>query len=76
MTRTISLYHPIRRQITARGNRVVSHSSASAVRKLLTASGGEQTLIWCHFADLKKGLVDFGKNLDKHNPDACVTRSR
>jgi len=50
----------------------VSHSSASAVRKLLTASGGEQTLIWCQIADLKKGIVDFGIYMDKHNPDVVI----
>ena len=37
-----------------------------------TAAGGEQTLIWCHFADLKKGIVDFGKYMGKHNPEVVI----
>jgi hypothetical protein len=41
------------------------------VQRLLTASG-DQTLIWCHFADLKKGIVDFGKYMDKHNPEVVI----
>ena len=32
-----------------------SDDTIDMVQKLLSASGGEQTLIWCHFADLKKG---------------------
>ena len=50
----------------------MSHNSPSAVRKLLTASGGEQTLIWCQIADLKKGIVDFGTYMNKHNPDVVI----
>jgi len=50
----------------------VSHSSASAVRKLLTASGGEQTLIWCQIADLKKGIVHFGIYMEKPHPDVVI----
>jgi hypothetical protein len=50
----------------------VSHNSASAVRKLLTASGGEQTLIWCHIADLKQGIVDVGTYMDKHNAEVVI----
>jgi hypothetical protein len=33
---------------------------------------GDQTLIWCHFADLKKGIVDFGGYMDKHNPEVVI----
>src|ERR1700738_4263240 len=70
------------------GERPMSHSNKTAegivalfnasddtidmVQNLLTASGGDQTLIWCHFADLKKGIVDFGKYLEKHNPEVVI----
>jgi DNA-binding response OmpR family regulator len=49
-----------------------SDDTIDMVQNLLTASGGDQTLIWCHFADLKKGVVDFGKYLDKHNPEVVI----
>jgi hypothetical protein len=38
----------------------------------LTKSGGNQTLISCHFADLKKGVVDVGRYLSKHNPEVVI----
>src|SRR6202171_1597999 len=49
-----------------------SDDTIDMVQTLLTASGGEQTLIWCHFADLKKGIVNFGKYIDKHNPEVVI----
>jgi DNA-binding response OmpR family regulator len=49
-----------------------SDDTIDMVQKLLTESGGHQTLIWCHFADLKKGIVDFGKYMDKHNPEVVI----
>jgi hypothetical protein len=49
-----------------------SDDTIDMVQKLLTASGGDQTLIWCHFADLKKGVIDFGRYMDKHNPEVVV----
>ena len=49
-----------------------SDDTIDMVQTLLTASGGQQTLIWCHFADLKKGIVDFGKYIDKHNPEVVI----
>src|SRR3984893_7936623 len=42
------------------------------VQKLLTDAGKEQTLIWCHFADLKKGIVDFEKYMERHNPEVVI----
>jgi DNA-binding response OmpR family regulator len=48
-----------------------SDDTIDMVQRLLTASG-DQTLIWCHFADLKKGIVDFGKYMDKHNPEVVI----
>jgi DNA-binding response OmpR family regulator len=38
----------------------------------LDKSGNNQTLIWCHFADLRKGVTDFGKYMDKHNPEVVI----
>ena len=35
-------------------------------------SGRDQTLIWCHFADLKKGIVNFDKYIHKHNPEVVI----
>ena len=49
-----------------------SDDTIDMVQKLLTESGGGQSLIWCHFADLKKGIVDFGKYMDKHNPEVVI----
>ena len=49
-----------------------SDDTIDMVQKLLTESGGDQTLIWCHFADLKKGIVDFGKYMAKHNPEVVI----
>jgi DNA-binding response OmpR family regulator len=42
------------------------------VQKLLTDADSGQTLIWCHFADLKKGIVNFDKYVDKHNPEVVI----
>jgi DNA-binding response OmpR family regulator len=49
-----------------------SDDTIDMVQNLLTESGSEQTLIWCHFADLKKGNVDFGKYMDEHNPEVVI----
>jgi len=49
-----------------------SDDTIEMVQGLLTASGGEQTLIWCHFADLKKVVVYFGKYMDRHNPEVVI----
>jgi hypothetical protein len=49
-----------------------SDDTIDMIRKLLTEAGSEQTLIWCHFADLKKGIVDFGKYMDRHNPEVVI----
>jgi DNA-binding response OmpR family regulator len=49
-----------------------SDDTIDMVQKLLTESGGDQTLIWCHFADLKKGIVDFGRYMAKHNPEVVI----
>ena len=49
-----------------------SDDTIDMIQRLLTNSGGDQTLIWCHFADLKKGIVNFGKYMDKHNPEVVI----
>ena len=41
-------------------------------RSFSTDSGNSQSLIWCHFADLKKGVVDFEKYMEKHNPEVVI----
>ena len=49
-----------------------SDDTIDMVQRLLTKSGRSQTLIWCHFADLRKGIVDFGKYMGKHNPEVVI----
>ena len=49
-----------------------SDDTIDMVQKLLTDANSQQTLIWCHFADLKKGVVDFEKYIDKHNPEVVI----
>jgi hypothetical protein len=49
-----------------------SDDTIDMVQKLLTDSGTDQTLIWCHFADLKKGIINFGKYMDRHNPEVVI----
>jgi hypothetical protein len=49
-----------------------SDDTIDMVEKLLKTAGRDQSLIWCHFADLKKGVVDFGRYMDKHNPEVVI----
>lgn len=49
-----------------------SDDTIDMVQGLLAASGNDQTLIWCHFADLKKGIVHFGRYMDRHNPEVVI----
>jgi DNA-binding response OmpR family regulator len=49
-----------------------SDDTIDMVHGLLKASGSDQTLIWCHFADLKKGIVDFAKYMDRYNPEVVI----
>ena len=49
-----------------------SDDTIDMVQRLLTGSGGDQTLIWCHFADLKKGIVNFDKYITRHNPEVVI----
>jgi DNA-binding response OmpR family regulator len=49
-----------------------SDDTIDMVQKMLTELDDGQRLIWCHFADLKKGVVDFRKYITKHNPEIVV----
>jgi len=49
-----------------------SDDTIEMVDKLLTDLGDGQSLIWCHFADLKKGIVVFEKYMQKHNPELVI----
>ena len=49
-----------------------SDDTVDMMQDLLTQSGSNQTLISCHFADLKKGVIDVGKYLAKHNPEVVI----
>src|SRR5580692_5782595 len=49
-----------------------SDDTVDMVQKLLAEAGDAQSLIWCHFADLKKGIVDFHKYMEKHNPGVVI----
>lgn len=49
-----------------------SDDTIDMIQGLLTQSKGEQSLIWCHFADLKRGIVNFDKYMDKHNPEVVI----
>src|SRR3984893_16954122 len=49
-----------------------SDDTIDMIQAILKKGDGAQTLVWCHFADLKKGVVDFGKYLAKHNPEVVV----
>src|ERR1700687_2017615 len=49
-----------------------SDDTIDMIQTILKKGDGAQTLVWCHFADLKKGVVDFGKYLAKHNKEVVV----
>jgi hypothetical protein len=49
-----------------------SDDTIDMIQGLLTKADGGQTLIWCHFADLKKGIVNFERYLGKHNPEVVI----
>ena len=49
-----------------------SDDTVDMMQSLLTQSGSNQTLISCHFADLKKGVIDVDKYLSKHNPEVVI----
>jgi hypothetical protein len=49
-----------------------SDDTVDMIAKLLTESGSNQTLIWCRFADLKKGIVNFDTYMGDHNPEVVI----
>jgi DNA-binding response OmpR family regulator len=48
-----------------------SDDTVEMVRRMLNASGFI-CLVGCHFADLKKGRIDFARYLETHNPDVVI----
>ena len=48
-----------------------SDDTVEMVQRMLDASG-VQCLVNCHFADLRKGVVDFGDYLRKHEPEVVI----
>jgi hypothetical protein len=49
-----------------------SDDTVDMVQKLLTEGNDVQTLVYVHFADLKKGIVNFDKYVGKHNPEVVI----
>src|SRR5580692_4117788 len=49
-----------------------SDDTIDMVQSLLTKAENSQSLIWCHFSDLKKGIVDFQKYMEKYNPEVVI----
>jgi hypothetical protein len=49
-----------------------SDDTIDMIQTILKKGDGAQTLVWCHFADLKKGIVDVAQWLSKHNPEVVV----
>src|SRR3984893_17570664 len=49
-----------------------SDDTVDMIQAVLTKTGGAQNLVWCHFADLKNGVVDFTKYLIKYNPEVVI----
>ena len=49
-----------------------SDDTIDMVQGLLKTTDTGQSLVWCHFADLKKGIVDFEKFLNKYNPEVVI----
>src|SRR5580692_4903454 len=49
-----------------------SDDTIDMVQTILGKGDSAQTLVWCHFADLKKGIVDFAEYVGEHNPEVVV----
>lgn len=49
-----------------------SDDTVDMVQGLLTKRNANQSLISCHFADLKKGIVNFAKYIESHNPEIVI----
>lgn len=48
-----------------------SDDTVEMVQRMLDASG-YNCLIGCHFADLKKGRIDFARYMDQHAPEVVI----
>jgi DNA-binding response OmpR family regulator len=48
-----------------------SDDTVEMVQRMLDASGFS-CLVGCHFADLKKGVIDFARYVDKHQPQVAI----
>jgi DNA-binding response OmpR family regulator len=49
-----------------------SADTVAMMQALLTEIGASQSLISCPFADLRRGITDFRKYLDQHNPEVVI----
>jgi DNA-binding response OmpR family regulator len=49
-----------------------SDDTAAMIQALLTRAGASQSLRRCPFADLKRGITDFRKYLELHNPEVVI----
>jgi DNA-binding response OmpR family regulator len=57
------------RQVVALFN--ASDDTVEMVQRMLDASGFD-CLVGCHFADLKKGTIDFARYLGEHEPQVVI----
>jgi len=60
---------PPRKQVVALFN--ASDDTVDMVQRMLDASGFN-CLVGCHFADLKRGRIDFARYLAQHRPEVVV----
>jgi DNA-binding response OmpR family regulator len=60
---------PLAKQVVALFN--ASDDTVDMVQRMLDASG-LTCLVGCHFSDLKKGCIDFGRYLSEHDPDVVI----
>jgi DNA-binding response OmpR family regulator len=49
-----------------------SNDTVEMMQAILTEAGANQSLIACPFADLKRGITDFRKYLEQHNPEVVI----
>jgi DNA-binding response OmpR family regulator len=49
-----------------------SDDTIDMIQTILKKNDRAQTLVWCHFTDLRKGIVDFVKYVAEHNPEVVV----
>src|SRR5712692_503355 len=49
-----------------------SDDTIDMIQRLSTETNDAQCLVGCHFADLKKGHVDFATYLTEHDPEVVI----